>query len=90
MCIFLDDSQLDQISKLKEEKEKLIKNLTTRKGEIDFLRQELKREQQRVTNGKLEKHKSLIEQENAHKIEIMALKKERDNITTQLHLKVIF
>lgn len=67
---------------------KLEANVMTREGEVIFLRRQLTAAQQKSLNDTFELNKLIKEQENNHKTQIKALKKENDNITTQLNLKV--
>lgn len=84
-----DDSQLDQISKLKNEKTKLESNVMTKDGEIFFLRGQLATEKKKTASFKSDSSKLLKEQEMSFKAEMQALKKENDNIATQLKLKIL-
>ncbi|XP_043476962.1 uncharacterized protein LOC122507984 [Leptopilina heterotoma] len=84
-----DDSQLDQIAKLRNEKTKLESNVMTKDGEIFFLRGQLATEKKKTISFKSESSKLLKEQEINFKAELQALKKENDNIATQLKLKIL-
>lgn len=62
----------------------------TKDGEIFFLRGQLATEKKKTASFKSDSSKLLKEQEMSFKAEMQALKKENDNIATQLKLKAIF
>ena len=60
----------------------------TKDGEATFLRQLLKREQQKLENEKSAKSKTVEEQERKHRAELISIKKEKESIMTQLNFQV--
>lgn len=90
MYIIIDLKYVNEMEKLKHENKKLLEDFITKEGEAVFLRNQLQQTQLRGENDKLEKTRTIEEQENRHRAEINAICKEKEHLKTQLELQVSF
>ncbi|XP_026668984.1 uncharacterized protein LOC108624518 isoform X2 [Ceratina calcarata] len=78
---------VEELKKLKADHKKLLDNFITKEGENVFLRNQLQQSQLRAENDKLDKARSIEEQEKRHRLAIVTLCKEKEQVKTQLKLK---
>lgn len=86
---FLDDKSLNELEKIKAEKEKLLNSVITKDGEIEFLRQQLNSIQQRAQNITLENTRQREKEAKQDRLEIDNLRKKNEQLKSQLEVQVI-